>query len=79
MTVNFVWRFRAASYGGLPGTTYVATQMHRPEDQIVQDVVALKAVGRSVPEIMKSLKLGRATVYKYLKIHEEAQHLDISY
>lgn len=31
MVVNFVRRFLTASYGGLPGTSYVATQMHRPQ------------------------------------------------
>lgn len=31
MVVNFVRRFLTASYGGLPGTSYVASQMHRPE------------------------------------------------
>ena len=31
MTVTFVWRLLTASYGGLPGTSYVATQMHRPQ------------------------------------------------
>lgn len=34
MTVNFVWRLLTASYGGLPGTSYVATQMPHPQGDL---------------------------------------------
>lgn len=51
--------------GGRPQTT--------ADSPIVRSVVSLKESGHSVPEIMDALKLGRSTVYKYLKLAEDSQ------